>query len=161
MHRLVLCLIVAIGLSPWALPAPASAAPNAVEVTESAKGEKRPAEGGAIQPAPGGDLVAPKAGANKIIGPLTVCVPPFGSRTINFLARGTVRYTTTPFGFFDPTMRVTYTTLGRSFFVDRFFGGGTESITITSFPTNIFYPVAVTIRGFLGQAGCASFLAFP
>ena len=72
------------------------------------------------------------------------------------MSRGTVLYRVVPTTFFDVTMRVTYVNL-RSFFVDRFFAPGAESILVRgpSSPRS----VKVTIRGFNGQRGCFRFFA--
>jgi hypothetical protein len=83
---------------------------------------------------------------------------PGGSVTINLRARGRVLYRVVPSRFFDVTMRVTYAGL-RSFFVDRFFAGGAESIRIQG-PAN-FWPVRVRIAGFRGSTGCFAFSATP
>lgn len=83
---------------------------------------------------------------------------PFQTVTYTLTARNIVLYRVVPSRFFDVAMRVNYVNL-RSFFVDRFFRGGAESIRILgpARPTT----VRVTIGGFRNSTGCFAFSATP
>jgi hypothetical protein len=83
---------------------------------------------------------------------------PFQTITYTLTARNIVLYRVVPNRWFDVTMRVNYVNL-RSFFVDRFFRGGAESIRIQgpARPTT----VRVTIGGFRNATGCFAFSATP
>ena len=138
--------------------APASGALDAVEVpqTSSSQGAKQPGERGEARADTGAAGAAPaQAGPADSVSAGT-CIGFFGSKTYRLVSRGTVLYRVVPTTFFDVTMRVTYVNL-RSFFVDRFFAPGAESILVRG-PSSA-RSVNVTIRGFNGQRGCFRFFA--
>lgn len=83
---------------------------------------------------------------------------PYGSVTYTITARGRVFYRVVPQRFFDVTLRVTYVNL-RSFYADRFFAGGAESLLIQG----PFAPktVRVTIGGYRGSYGCFALSITP
>jgi hypothetical protein len=78
---------------------------------------------------------------------------------INLRARGIVTYRVVPDRFFDVTLHVNYLGLRPTFFRDRFFEGGAESVRIRG-PRRA-WPVRVTIGGFRGSTGCFFFSARP
>lgn len=105
------------------------------------------------------DVTTPQAGATPQAVFRNGCIFFPGARvSFRLNARNLVLYRVVPSRFFDVTMRVTYVGL-RSFFVDRFFGGGAERILIRG--PNFFWPVVVTIGGFRGSTGCFAFSATP
>lgn len=83
---------------------------------------------------------------------------PFQTITYTLTARNLVLYRVVPSRFFDVTMRVNYVNL-RSFFTDRFFAGGAESLLIRG--PAIPKTVRVTIGGFRRSIGCFAFSATP
>ena len=160
MRRKVTVAILAIVA--FALGMPPAASQTAVEVDGGipSQGPKLPAPPlGSVQilPEPG-ELGLPEVTPNPEAVTNTGCFGFFGSRNIRLQARGQVTYRVVPTTFFDVVMRVNYVGL-RAFNVDRFGAPGAEQITING--PAAFRNVTVTIRGFLGQAGCFRFTARP
>ena len=158
--QLILLLVAGV-LAFGSVPAPASAAETAIEVPNegvTSQGPKLRSDDSEAIPEPN-DSTQLESGQRARAVFRNGCIRfPGGAVTIRLTARGRVLYRVVPSRFFDVTMRVTYLGL-RSFFVDRFFAGGTESIRIQG-PAG---PRAVEVRiaGFRGSTGCFSFSAVP
>ncbi len=158
MYSAILMIVGALFFA--SVPPPAVAAETAVELPEAgvqSQGSKTPGDGGGVLPeTPSGEegtATAPEAVYRS------GCIArPGGQAVINLRARNVVQYRVVPTRFFDVTMQVTYVGL-RSFFVDRRFAGGTESVSIRG--PGSFWPVKVTIRGYRGSTGCFAFSATP
>lgn len=154
-------ILMIVGLLVFAsAPPPAVAAETAVEVPEAgvqSQGAKTSGDtGGALPESPAGEEGA--ATAPEAVYRSGCIARPGGQAVINLRARGRVQYRVVPTRFFDVTMQVTYTGL-RSFFIDRRFAGGTESVVIQG--PGSYWPVRVTIRGYRGSTGCFAFSATP
>jgi hypothetical protein len=160
MHRALLGLVSALALA--ASGVAANAAPGVTQVPEpgvAAGGPKLPAiDTGEVK-----DLSGAGAESASGVTPQSTfangCINFSGQkRTYTLSARGRITYKVVPSIFFDVTMKVNYVNI-RSFFVDNFFAGGTEKITIQG--PNSFRTVKVTIAGFHGSTGCFHFTSNP
>jgi hypothetical protein len=140
-------------------PLPTGAAETAVEVPDAAIQSQGPKQGGDSGGVSNEGTEAAAEQPEAVFG--SGCIArPGATRTFNLRARGRVLYRVVPSRFFDVTMRVTYYNICRgSFFRDRRFAGGTESVLVQG--PNISCPVRVTIGGFRGSTGCFAFSATP